>query len=148
MRKIVILSLLALLAPGCTPVSISTPTATPTIVPATAQPTAAERDPTPTSVTTHAASSPLPATEDGIGDPYYPQLGNGGYDALHYTLDLSADVERNIITGTVSIAMRATRDLRAFNLDFAGFTIRDITVANRPATYHRDAHELTITPAQ
>jgi len=32
----------------------------------------------------HAASSPLPATEDGIGDPYYPQLGNGGYDALHY----------------------------------------------------------------
>jgi len=26
----------------------------------------------------------LPATEDGIGDPYYPQLGNGGYDALHY----------------------------------------------------------------
>jgi hypothetical protein len=84
MRKIVILALLALLAPGCTPVSLSTPTVTPTIVPATAQPTAAERDPTPTSVTTHASSSPLPATEDGIGDPYYPQLGNRGYDALHY----------------------------------------------------------------
>jgi hypothetical protein len=84
MRKIVVLALLALLAPGCTPVSISTPTALPTIVPASAQPTAEERDPTSTPVPTHAASSPLPATEDGIGDPYYPQLGNGGYDALQY----------------------------------------------------------------
>ena len=28
---------------------------------------------------------------DGIGDSYYPQLGNGGYDAQHYTLELSID---------------------------------------------------------
>jgi hypothetical protein len=27
-----------------------------------------------------------PPGADGIGDSYYPQLGNGGYDALHYTL--------------------------------------------------------------
>jgi aminopeptidase N len=147
MRKIVILALLALLAPGCTPVSISTPTALPTIVPATAQPTAAERDPTPTSVTTHAASSPLPATEDGIGDPYYPQLGNGGYDALHYMLDLSADMRSSAISGTVTLAARATQQLRAFNLDFQGFTIRAIVVDGRPATYSRTAHELTIAPA-
>ena len=30
-----------------------------------------------------------------IGDPYYPTLGNGGYDARHYTLDLSVDVRHN-----------------------------------------------------
>ena len=26
---------------------------------------------------------------DGIGDPYYPQDGNGGYDVGHYDLDLT-----------------------------------------------------------
>src|SRR4051812_26936382 len=30
-------------------------------------------------------------TGDGIGDVLYPQLGNPGYDAAHYTLDLQAD---------------------------------------------------------
>jgi len=84
MRKIVTLAFLALFAPGCTPVSISPPTPTPTIIPSAAQPTAEERDRTPIPAATHATSSPSPATEDGIGDPFYPQLGNGGYDALHY----------------------------------------------------------------
>ena len=39
---------------------------------------------------------------DGIGDPDFPLLGNGGYDARHYTLDLSADPEANTISGTVT----------------------------------------------
>jgi aminopeptidase N len=82
-----------------------------------------------------------------MGDPYYPLLGNGGYDALHYTLDLAADLQTGILSGTVTVAARATEDLRAFNLDFQGLTIRSITVADQPASYSRTTHELTITPA-
>ena len=29
----------------------------------------------------------------GVGDPYFPRAGNGGYDALHYDLDLGYDFE-------------------------------------------------------
>ena len=34
-------------------------------------------------------SAPQPG-QPGIGDPYYPELGNGGYDVDHYDLTLSA----------------------------------------------------------
>jgi aminopeptidase N len=43
--------------------------------------------------------------------------------------------------------MQAISDLGAFNLDFQGFDIQSIVVADQPATYRRTAHELTITPA-
>jgi hypothetical protein len=33
-------------------------------------------------------AAPTPGA-DGIGDRLFPQLGNGGYDAKHYDLDLS-----------------------------------------------------------
>ena len=32
------------------------------------------------------------AGSSGIGDPYFPLLGNSGYDVQHYTLDLDLDV--------------------------------------------------------
>ncbi len=73
--------------------------------------------------------------------------GNGGYDVLHYTLDLAVDMQSGAISGTAQLAMRAISDLRAFNLDFRGFDIQSITVADQPATYRRTAHELTIAPA-
>jgi aminopeptidase N len=93
------------------------------------------------------AASPLPSASDGLGDPYYPQLGNGGYDALHYTLDLLVDMQSGAISGTATLAARATTDLGAFNLDFQGFDIRSIVVGDQPAAYRRTAHELTVAPA-
>ena len=100
-------------------------------------------------------SSPelIPATpvstqaSDGIGDVYYPQLGNGGYDTLHYIIDLTVDMANDTIDGNVTIEAQATTDLASFNLDFEGFTITDITVNDEPASYQRDEPELTITPA-
>ena len=46
-----------------------------------------------------------PPGAEGIGDAYYPQLGNGGYDALHYTLELAIDPQSNTLSGT------CTRDI-------------------------------------
>lgn len=93
------------------------------------------------------AQGPEPGS-DSIGDPYYPGQGNGGYDTQHYTLDLAADVEANTLAGTVTIEAVATQDLSAFNLDFLGFEISEITVNDTAATYTRDGNELTITPAE
>ena len=36
----------------------------------------------------------------GIGDPYYVQLGNGGYDVQKYTLVLDVDPASNMVSGT------------------------------------------------
>jgi aminopeptidase N len=89
-----------------------------------------------------------PPGADGIGDPYYPQLGNGGYDALHYTLDLSIDPQANTLSGSCTLAARATQPLGAFNLDFSGLTIERVTVNGRRGKHRREERELTITPAR
>lgn len=84
---------------------------------------------------------------EGIGDPYFPKLGNGGYDVQHYTLNLDVDMDENFIVGTVTIEALATQDLNAFNLDFNGFEIDELTVNDEPADFTRDGRELTIRPA-
>lgn len=97
------------------------------------------------------APTPTPTPEPkpgaaGIGDPYYPELGNGGYDALHYTLELDVDMAENLISGTVTMEAQATQPLSAFNLDFQGFTVNAVSVDHVPAEFQRGGHELTITP--
>ena len=93
-----------------------------------------------------AQDAPQPGAP-GLGDVYYPDLGNGGYDVLHYTLDMQIDVETNVVQATAEIEMTATQDLSAFNLDFVGLQITSIQVDSTAATYTRDGRELTITPA-
>lgn len=94
------------------------------------------------------ANGPAPGAP-GIGDPYYPLLGNGGYDAIHYTIDLDLDVEGGtIVEATTTIDALATQDLSAFNLDYRGPQIDAVTVDGAPADWKRDGGELTITPAR
>ncbi|MFT4038850.1 MAG: M1 family metallopeptidase [Thermomicrobiales bacterium] len=84
----------------------------------------------------------------GIGDPYYPLLGNGGYDVAHYAIDMKLDIpDGSIDAATTTIDAFATQGLSSFNLDFRGPEIDAITVAGAPATYSREGGELTVTPA-
>jgi aminopeptidase N len=92
------------------------------------------------------AQAPISGAE-GIGDPTFPDLGNGGYDAQRYTLELAIDMDENVISGTVMMDAIATQTLDSFNLDFAGFTISELTLNGAPADYTRDERELIITPA-
>jgi aminopeptidase N len=85
---------------------------------------------------------------EGIGDPYFPQLGNGGYDALHYALDIDAKVDTNQITATTTMQAKATQKLAQFDLDFTGFEIDSVAVNDAPAKYHRVGRELVISPAE
>lgn len=85
---------------------------------------------------------------EGIGDSYFPQLGNGGYDAQHYTIDLAWTERTNMLDGTVTMLAQAYSELERFNLDFAGFRIHTLLVDGAEAAYERDGHELRITPAE
>jgi aminopeptidase N len=80
----------------------------------------------------------------GIGDPYYPDLGNGGYDVGHYTLDLQVDPVGNHLEALVKVRATATQDLASFNLDFAGPEVRLVTVDGRPAGHVGARPELVV----
>lgn len=84
----------------------------------------------------------------GVGDPYFPFLGNGGYDAQHYTLDLDYDFASNVLAGTVTMQAIATHSLSSFNVDFAGFTLETVTVNGLAARFERQEREVTITPSE
>lgn len=86
--------------------------------------------------------------ESGVGDTYYPELGNTGYDVLHYTIELSVDVENNFIDGSTTLTAQTTQDLSTFNLDFYGLEISELLVDDSPANYARDDTELIITPTE
>jgi aminopeptidase N len=95
-----------------------------------------------------AGAAPSPATPGpaGIGDPYYPLDGNGGYDVKHYDLAIKYTPASDALAGVADIRARATQRLSAFNLDFDGLTIRSITVDGHAAKWSRDGTELTVTP--
>ncbi|MFJ5712102.1 M1 family metallopeptidase [Streptomyces sp. NPDC093105] len=82
----------------------------------------------------------------GLQDPYFPRLGNGGYDVSHYALDLAFDPDGGRLDGTARITARATQDLSALNLDLAGLTVSGATVDGEPAAVNRAGDELTLRP--
>ena len=82
----------------------------------------------------------------GIGDPYFPLDGNGGYDVGHYSLDVTYDPatdsprRRRDDRGD-----RRRENLSSFNLDFHGLNVRvhhRRLVERRPG--RRDGDELTV----
>jgi aminopeptidase N len=83
----------------------------------------------------------------GLGDPYFPLGGNGGYDVQHYGLTLAYDPAANALTGTAIISAKATQALSRFDLDLRGFAITRLDVNGAAATYSRDGQELVVTPA-
>ena len=64
----------------------------------------------------------------GIGDPYFPLDGNGGYDVRHYDLDLAYDPPTDVLAGAATVRARATQNLSSFNLDLDGLNVRAIRV--------------------
>ncbi|MFD9395843.1 M1 family metallopeptidase [Streptomyces sp. NPDC060000] len=82
----------------------------------------------------------------GLGDPYFPKAGNGGYDVSHYGLTLAYTPVGNWLSGTAVVTARATEDLSAFDLDLAGLKVEEVTVGGDAAEFHRDGQELIVRP--
>jgi hypothetical protein len=82
----------------------------------------------------------------GIGDPYFPADGNGGYDVAHYGLDLAYTPKSGVLKGVATITATATQDLSRFNLDLRRLKVRAIRIDGRPAHWHHKGSELTVVP--
>jgi aminopeptidase N len=92
-----------------------------------------------------AASAPVPGAA-GIGDPYFPRAGNGGYDATGYDIQVRYDPATDRLEGHTTISARAIQNLSQFNLDLR-LAASAVTVDDRPARIHQDGGELHIIPA-
>ncbi|MER7758486.1 M1 family metallopeptidase [Streptomyces sp. NPDC097619] len=83
----------------------------------------------------------------GIGDPYYPASGNGGYDVSHYDLRLQYQPKTDLLEGTATILATTTQDLSRFNLDF-GLKVSEVRVNGIRAGFATSGtQELEVTPA-
>ena len=82
---------------------------------------------------------------DGLGDPYYPSLGNRGIDVQQYTLNVTSLLPANEIQGQAILDIVATVDLTQFQLDFGGFQIDRLLVKGVDTSYERRDRELIVT---
>jgi aminopeptidase N len=118
--------------------------------PASAGPTCQLAAP-PTTPAASAAGSPAATGfapgADGLGDPYRPQAGNGGYDVESYDITLTYDPATTTLTATTVITGTATANLSRFNLELHALSVQSTTVDGRPASIERTGDELTVTPA-
>ena len=100
-----------------------------------------------------AAAAPAGAADSftpgspGLGDPFFPLAGNGGYDVTNYALRLRYEPATNHLDGTATIRATATQNLSRFDLDLRGFEISRLLVNGQAAAFTRDGQELVITPA-
>lgn len=104
---------------------------------------------TTTSTTTSTTTVPREVSPaEGLGDSFYPYMGNGGYDVLHYEIDLDIDPVANTIRALTTITAQATEELSAFNLDLAGLTVDSVEVDGSNTEFSRQAAELVIVPPE
>jgi aminopeptidase N len=84
----------------------------------------------------------------GLGAPYFPLAGNGGYDVSHYGLTLDYERATGRLDATAVVSARATQALARFDLDLRGFKVSLLLVDGRPASFRRWGQELIVTPRQ
>ncbi|HEU0090088.1 MAG TPA: M1 family metallopeptidase [Pseudonocardiaceae bacterium] len=92
-----------------------------------------------------AALHPVPGAE-GIGDPYFPRAGNGGYDVTGYDITLRYDPATDKLVGRTTVTARTTIDLSRFNLDLM-LPATAAEVDGHPAAIRQHGGELQVTPA-
>ncbi|KAA8881864.1 M1 family metallopeptidase [Nocardia colli] len=83
----------------------------------------------------------------GLGDPYYPMDGNGGYDVSHYDVQISYDPPTRRLAGSTRIEAVSTQALHIFELDYRGPAVQNVLLDGEPATFYpSDQHELVVIP--
>jgi len=74
-----------------------------------------------------------------LGDPYFPGLGNGGYEVEHYDLALDLELDSDALEGVATLRLRALHDLERFSLDLYGFEVTGVTLDGAPVSFERNA---------
>ncbi len=147
-------TLMATRADSFTPTLSAMPTikanATLTVTPTTAPTATPTINHTPTVDLASQSAGLLVQGAQTIGDPYSPELGNGGYLVSHYTLRLSLDpAQEAILAAHVTITAQSTlENLGQFSLDFVGFSIDALQVDGKDAQFTRQPYKLVIALPQ
>ncbi|GII53960.1 metallopeptidase [Planotetraspora thailandica] len=81
-----------------------------------------------------------------VGDPYFPDAGNGGYDVKHYDISFTYDPATRHMDATTTVTAVATQGLTTFDLDFRGPEISYLSVNGHRAEFQRSGQELVVTP--
>jgi aminopeptidase N len=99
-------------------------------------------------LTAPAAAADWTAGADGLGDPFFPQAGNGGYDVQHYDLDLDFEPSTGLLDGSATLRLVPNQDLDQFDLDLRDFLdVTRLEIGGNPARFARSGEqELIVTP--
>ena len=150
MRGRWVLSALTVMLGACSsppPAGIADTTSTSPIDTTVVATTAAPATTAPVATSLSAPTGGTTGGAAGIGDPYFPNLGNGGYDIEQYHLDLTWDEASGGLAGSVTIEATAEQRLSSFHLDLEGMTVRRVTVDDVDAGFESMPHELEVVPA-
>jgi aminopeptidase N len=82
----------------------------------------------------------------GLGDPYFPKAGNGGYDVRHYGIRFRYRPNPNYLSARTTVLATATQNLSRFDLDFRHLGITSLRVNGKRASFVRRGQELEIRP--
>lgn len=86
--------------------------------------------------------------EDTVGDPYAPDSGATGYDALHYDVAFAHDPEDGELEGVTTMTAQADEALAGFSVDLYELAMDEVTVDGEPAEFDVDGRDVRITPAE
>ncbi|WP_406208956.1 M1 family metallopeptidase [Kitasatospora sp. NBC_01560] len=100
-----------------------------------------------TTVPASASAAPAAAAAGGPGDAVFPALGNAGYDALAYDLDLRYRPDDRTADGTSVMTARALTPLPQLELDALGLAVHAVRVDGRPAGFRTHDEKLAVVPA-
>lgn len=89
----------------------------------------------------------LGAAQTGIGDPTFPDLGNTGYKATHYNLNLKYDPGTNFLRADVTMTAVAHPIASRFSVDFRGFEIKSVELNGTRVPFRREGDKLWVEPA-
>lgn len=82
----------------------------------------------------------------GVGDPYFPLDGNGGYDVVSYDLDVAYRPQTDELAGQATITATATQGLLSFDLDLDDLTVSAVSVDGAAARWYQVGGELVVVP--
>jgi aminopeptidase N len=95
-----------------------------------------------------ALASPAAASRpSGIGDPYFPNSGNPGYNVRHYAVGVEYRPGSRLLTGDTRVRLVPEHRLRSLNLDLL-LRATAVTVDGVRARFSQSAHELVVRPRQ
>ncbi len=86
------------------------------------------------------------ASGEAPREPFFPRIGNAGYDALHYDVDLAFQPRGDRIEATLELRARTSQRLRRFSLDLFGLRVDSVRVDGEPSEFNRGRGKLKIEP--